>query len=92
MKTLQWMVAGVTIGIIIVALRELRYRSLDAGYGSMEEVPEPILGYDGMDQETVLEWLPDADLDPELLAEIGRYEESTRGREPVLSLIDELLD
>lgn len=93
MKTLQWMLAGVAVGVIIIALRELRYRSPEsAGLESIAEGPEPVLGYDSMDQETILEWLPEADLDPDLLEEIGRYEEATRAREPVLALIDDLLD
>ncbi len=93
MKTLQWMLAGVAVGVIVVAIRELRYRSLEsAAPESMADVPEPVLGYDGMDQETILEWLPEADLDPEQLEDIGRYEEATRAREPVLALIDDLLD
>jgi len=93
MKTLQWMLAGVAVGLIIAAVRELRYRSLaSAALVSIADGPEPVLGYDGMDQEAILEWLPYAELDADLLEEIGRYEVATRAREPVLDLIDDLLE
>jgi hypothetical protein len=52
---------------------------------------EPVLGYDGMDRDTLLEWLDDADLDEATLLRIRRYETATQDREPVLDRIDDLL-
>jgi len=52
---------------------------------------EPVLGYDGMDRDTLLAWLDDADLDEATLLRIRRYETATQDREPVLDRIDDLL-
>jgi hypothetical protein len=57
-----------------------------------EEVEEePVLGYDGMDRDTLIAWLDDADLDEATLLRMRRYEISTQDREPVLDRIDDLL-
>ncbi|HEU0055491.1 MAG TPA: hypothetical protein VFQ39_20025, partial [Longimicrobium sp.] len=56
-----------------------------------EEDEEPVLGYDGMDRDTLVAWLDDANLDEETLLRIRRYEEEHEGREPVLSAVDDLL-
>jgi hypothetical protein len=50
-----------------------------------------VLGYDGMDRDTLVEWLDDADLDESALLRIRRYELGTGNREPVLDKIDDLL-
>lgn len=52
---------------------------------------EPVLGYDGMDRDTLVDWLDDADLDERTLLRIRRYEQSTADRDPVLDKIDDLL-
>lgn len=52
---------------------------------------EPVLGYDGMDRDTLVAWLDDADLDEATLLRIRRYETATQDREPVLDRIDDLL-
>jgi hypothetical protein len=56
-----------------------------------ELAEEPVLGYDGMDRDTLVEWLDDAGLDEATLLRIRRYEESGEDREPVLDKIDDLL-
>lgn len=57
-----------------------------------EEVEEePVLGYDGMDRDTLIAWLDDADLDEATLLRTRRYEIATQDREPVLDRIDDLL-
>lgn len=52
---------------------------------------EPVLGYDGMDRDTLLDWLADADLDRDTLLRIRAYESANLGREPVLDAVDDLL-
>ena len=94
MKTLQWLLAGVLVGVIAVAFRDLERGewlapALPRGEEADEE--EPVLGYDGMDQETVLEWLANADLDEEAIERIARYEQANLEREPVLEALQEML-
>lgn len=95
MKTVQWMLAGILIGVIAVAFRDFeRGEWLSPAILTDDEevgVEEPVLGYDGMDQETLLEWLADAELDHDTLERIIRYEEANRRREPVLTTLAELL-
>ena len=55
------------------------------------ELEEPVLGYDGMDRDTLVAWLDDADLDEATLLRIRRYEHATQNREPVLDKVDDLL-
>jgi hypothetical protein len=52
---------------------------------------EPVLGYDGMDRDSLVEWLRDASLDEETLLHIERYERSKANREPVLDAVGDLL-
>lgn len=56
-----------------------------------ELAEEPVLGYDGMDRDTLVAWLDDADLDEATLLHIRRYEVANQDREPVLDRIDDLL-
>ena len=58
-----------------------------------DEAPEeePVLGYDGMDRDTLVAWLDDADLDESTLLAIRRYEVDHENREPVLDRVDDLL-
>jgi hypothetical protein len=51
---------------------------------------EPVLGYDGMDRDTLIDWLERADLDEDTLERIRRYEQANRNRGMVLQAIDEL--
>lgn len=52
---------------------------------------EPVLGYDGMDRDSLIEWLRDASLDEETLLHIERYERARENREPVLDAVGDLL-
>jgi hypothetical protein len=52
---------------------------------------EPVLGYDGMDVETLLDWLEDADLDEETLLEIEAYERGHRNRGAVLEALGAMI-
>ena len=56
-----------------------------------EYAEEPVLGYDGMDRDTLVAWLDDADLDEATLLHVRRYEVANQDREPVLDRIDDLL-
>jgi hypothetical protein len=52
---------------------------------------EPVLGYDGMDLQTVVEWLESADLDSATLRRIRAYEQRNRSRESVLDTLNDLI-
>ncbi len=91
MKTLEWMVLGLAGGMLVAGIREIRRRRAHGGYIFIAEFEEPVLGYDGMDQETLMEWLEDAWLNEEQLETILEYEDATLCREPVLALVDELM-
>ncbi|MBX6365603.1 MAG: hypothetical protein IRZ00_17175 [Gemmatimonadetes bacterium] len=52
---------------------------------------EPFLGYDGMATDDVIEWIDDADPEPNLLRAIRRYERRNRAREAVLREVEERL-
>jgi hypothetical protein len=56
-----------------------------------ELLEEPVLGYDGMDRDMLVDWLDDADLDERTLLRVRRYEVANENREPVLDRIDDLL-
>ncbi|HYH80702.1 MAG TPA: hypothetical protein VEX86_12945 [Longimicrobium sp.] len=101
MKVLIGAAAGAAI---VLALRDYRNGgwlkpALSGGQGGgllleddeEEMLEEPVLGYDGMDRDTLVEWLDDADLDERTLLRVRRYEEETDAREPVLDKIDDLL-
>jgi len=94
MKTLRWIVAGLVLGLIGSALRNVMRGDTGATPPQRRAIepngPEPVLGYDGMDQETLLEWLPAAGLDFETLDEIIQYEEANLQREVVLELLEEM--
>jgi hypothetical protein len=67
-------------------------RDDDDGIGEYADArEEPVLGYDGMDRDSLIEWLRDSALDEETLLHIERYERAGENREPVLDAIDDLL-
>jgi hypothetical protein len=95
MNALKWLLAGLAVGVILVAFRDFENETwlipvrADDGVGAADE--EPVLGYDGMDEDTLIDWLGDADLDPATLRRIRAYEAATRGRGTVIEAVDELL-
>lgn len=97
MNTLKWLIAGVAVGVIAVAFRDFeneRWLVPVGGGRALEpdvEEEEPVLGYDGMDVDTLLEWLGGAQLDRDTLLRMRRYEEEHLGREPILEAIDDQL-
>lgn len=104
MRALKLLIGAAAGAAIVLALRDyqqggwLRPALPGGGEGGLlleddeeEMLEEPVLGYDGMDRDTLVEWLDDADLDERTLLRIRRYEEDTGNREPVLDKIDDLL-
>lgn len=89
----------VVVGAVAVAARELgperllRPRMRRFGEGEEEGFgdEEPILGYDGMDRDTLIDWLEDADLDEETLLRVRAYESAHMNRAPVLETLEDLL-
>lgn len=98
MRLLKILLAGAAIGVIVTAFRDFENQAWLApagagpgGYGGDEEM-EPVLGYDGMDEDTLLDWLSEADTDARTLERMHRYELAHLGREPVLSAIEDRLE
>jgi hypothetical protein len=56
-----------------------------------DEETEPVLGYDGMDRDTLITWLREARLDGDVLERVQRYERRNERREVVLETVEELL-
>lgn len=102
MRLLKLIVAGAAVAVIVAAFRDLenqRWLS-PAGLGDRfgrgegeedDDETEPVLGYDGMDQDTIIEWLDAAELDRATLVRMHRYEERHLARGPVLAAIGDLL-
>ena len=104
MRVLKVLLGVAAVGAIALAFRDFRNErwlepALPGGGGDDDAdlldaeaaLEEPILGYDGMDRDTLVDWLDDADLDEETLLRIRRYEEAGEAREPVLDKVDDLL-
>ncbi|HEU4558362.1 MAG TPA: hypothetical protein VFS20_10950 [Longimicrobium sp.] len=106
MRALKVLIGAAAGAAIVLALRDYRQGGWlrPALPGAMRDddgllleddeeelLEEPVLGYDGMDRDTLIEWLDDADLDESTLLRIRRYELETDNREPVLDRIDDLL-
>jgi hypothetical protein len=99
MNAFKWLLAAAAVGVVLVAFRDLENQQWLApalpnrggGVDLDEEEVEPVLGYDGMDADTILEWLSEAELDRVTLTRMRRYEQAHRGREPVLAAIADLL-
>lgn len=97
MNALKLMVAGAAVGAIALSFRDFRNGgwlapALPGGSGiDVDTETEPVLGYDGMDQETLIDWLAEADLDAETLSRIRNYEQANRNREPVLAATEDLM-
>lgn len=99
-RLLKTLVGVAALGLVAVAFRDsVRGRWLRPALPGEEEGEagtaggeEPVLGYDGMDRDTLLDWLVDADLDRDTLLRIRAYETANLAREPVLEAVDELLD
>lgn len=95
MRIVKLLVAGAAIGMIAAAFRDWETGGWlqPAGLTTEPEVDEeePVLGYDGMDQETLIDWLSEAELDPDTLERVRLYELAHRNRGPVLAAVDDLI-
>ena len=101
-RALQVLIGVAAVGVVAAAFRDsARGRWLRPAVpfgGDDDDVEfalggqEPVLGYDGMDRDTLLDWLADADLDRDTLLRIRAYESANLAREPVLDAVDDLLD
>lgn len=95
MNTLKLLVAGAAVGVILVAFRDFEndaWHSPTLDLRGRSPAPtdetEPILGYDGMDVDTLTDWLAEARLDRTTLRRIRTYESAHRARQAVLSAVD----
>jgi hypothetical protein len=97
MNFFKLLAAGTAAGIIMTAFRNdhgqwiVPGRGLSAPSGAVDREREPVLGYDGLDDEALQDWLDTAVTDRAQLLRMIRYEAGHRGRQPVLSaLVDQL--
>lgn len=52
--------------------------------GKVSPDPEPVLGFDGMSVDDVLDWIRDADPEPAVIRRILGYERGNRARDPII--------
>jgi hypothetical protein len=102
-RLLKMLVGVAAVGVVVAAFRDSgRGRWLrpalpgrggdDDGNLLIADGEEPVLGYDGMDRDTLLDWLGDAELDRDTLLRIRAYESANLARLPVMEAVDDLLD
>lgn len=98
MNLLKTLAAAVAVGVIVVAFRDTEtggwlppggYRSDDLDLDV--DSPEPILGYDGMDRDMLIDYLTSADLDQGTLLRVQAYEMANQRRGVVLDAVADLL-
>ncbi|HEU0015587.1 MAG TPA: hypothetical protein VFQ45_18060 [Longimicrobium sp.] len=106
MRLVKMLLGAAAVGVVVAAFRDSRTRrwlrpalpgrdggGADEGAGMLvEESEEPVLGYDGMDRDTLVDWLRESTLDRDTLLRIRRYERINANRQPVLDTVDDLLD
>lgn len=101
MNLLRLLLGGAAVATILVAFRDFENDSWlppgGAGAGPATALPEdavdeePVLGYDGMDRDTLIQWIRDARLDEDTLIRIHEYEAANQARERVLQAVSDLL-
>ena len=97
MNLLKALVAAAAVGVIVVAFRDPEtggWLPL-GGTGATRDdsdTPEPFLGYDGMDRDTLIDFLGSAELDRGMLLRVQAYEMAHQGRGVVLDAVADLLD
>lgn len=102
MRFLKLLLGVAAVGVVAAAFRDsargrwlrpaVPFAGDDEEGGIAPDGQEPVLGYDGMDRDTLLEWLRDADLDRTTLLRIQAYETANLARTPVLDAIEDMLD
>jgi hypothetical protein len=96
-RILKTLTTGLTTGLLTglgyLGWRRLRTRGGDGAAAAVVEEgeAEPVLGYDGMDPQTLIPWLESANLDRNTLQRVRTYEKAHRNRENVLGVLDDLL-
>lgn len=96
MNLLKALVAAAAVGVIVVAFQDTEtggWLPLGGTEGDRMDAdsPEPILGYDGMDRDTLIDFFGAAELDRATLLRIQAYEMGNQGRGVVLDSIADLL-
>ena len=101
-RTLKLLIGVAAVGVVAAAFRDTarrRWLRPAVPFGDDDEGgdfalggQEPVLGYDGMDRDTLLDWLRDADLDRGTLLRIQAYESANLARGPVLDAVEDMLD
>jgi hypothetical protein len=101
MKLLKTLLATAAVGAIVLAFRDVEggrwLRPAVPGRGGRTEheldydEEEPVLGFDGMDRDTLIDWLGEVELDDDTLRRIRSYELINQARQPVLDAIEDLL-
>lgn len=96
MNLFKALAAASAVAVILYAFRDpdtgewLIPGRAETGAATLDE-HEPVLGYDGMDRDTLVDWLREADLDDATLRRIRLYESRHGGRAMVLDTVDELM-
>ena len=95
MNLLKLLVAGAAIGVIVIAFRDFdqgRWIAPPLGAGGEDQdEAEPILGYDGMDVDAILDWFDQTGPDRATLVRMRDYETHHLAREAVIEAIGERL-
>ena len=95
MNLLKALVAAAAVGVIVVAFQDTETGGWLPLGGTPDRMgtdsPEPILGYDGMDRDTLIDFLGSSELDRTTLLRIQAYEMANQGRGVVLDSIADLL-
>ena len=98
MNLLKLLVAGAAIGVIVIAFRDTDEGTWIApplrigGVGEEDQdETEPVLGYDGMDVDALIEWMDGSAPDRSTLERMRAYETAHLAREGALTAISERL-
>lgn len=95
MNLLKTLLAAAAMATIVLTFRDWERGEwlFPGGPEEMDEdeETEPVLGYDGMDRDTLITWLREARLDNDVLERVQRYERRNERRAVVLETVEELL-
>ena len=95
MRLLKMLLAGAAVGVIVIAFRDFdqgRWIAPPLGVGGEDQdEAEPILGYDGMDVDAILDWFDQTGPDQATLLRMRDYEAQHLAREAVIGAIGERL-